>query len=1130
MTEQTTGWARMSLLALAKMAGDPEPPPPPPPEPRWVRSHEAPACMLCGKKFTMLLCPKHHCRSCGKAACGDCSTNSMFLNRWLHDVKPHALREGRSPEKLRVCDGCWQTAGVRADRWPAEGQNPGEGSVDGMDVRLGMEIRCTDGDGHPMYAGSEAAAAEWMNALHELGVSAITVRRFRPLVNAMLIFEYIAEVEVRASGWYQLTDATGDKYMIRCLLAGVHSVRYNSDNPAITRVTRCPVGLSSTPKFELGHAIDHITSLASSARPLQQQPAGAEKQQQQLGDEPAPEEAVSLEGYPTAGEYCRWGLSAKGARHIHELFDVPEGTTTAAVCHTFIKTRTTPTGWEHRPRPSSEGGRQRYVHEYLETVTGQVQSAAPPETCSLCELLSTEPATAALTGRPSAFLSHAWKYSFGNLVDAMEAFQAAQLEGKPEIFFWIDVCSIDQHKVGGWPQEWWITNFKEAIRLIGHTVMMLSPWDSPVPLTRAWCLWELHCTVSVGAEFSVCLGPDEQAALEVALLSNSGAWLDAFASIDVAKAEAGKDKDREMILRVVRATAGGTSALNALAMAEIRKWVRGVVTGMVAARRTENGSLDPAHLDDARLLARVLNKMAAVGEEADGRQLLAEVVDTYAEHSGAGHADTIQANMDLASVLVDTGKINEARQLYVDKLVPAVTAEYGSGHPFTLSVKHKLAMLLDDSPQTENLSEALRLYVEVVTGYTSHFGAQDTVTLGAKNNLANLLKNLDELHEAQRLLEEEVLPGFTAEYGGGHSKTLSVKINLANILTSLGDDSAARRFFEEAVAGFKEQYGDRHVLTVEAKLMLGTLLQKSAMLEARRLYEEVLAIQTPELSVGEIGFQFAHAKHNLATILMEEAGEEMQAQQLFKEVIAESESAKQPGPAKLRARPHPALERTMSCTMDRFNVSTSSKLNLALMFRATGDLPGARQLNEEVVAVQTEQLGSGHVDTLKTKQNLAMVLEDMGELSDARRLYYEAVAGLTEQLGDAHKTTLVAKENLSTLLGNAGEVHGAKGLLEEVVAGYTERYGAEHRSTLSRKKNLALLLAHPDSNPNATPAELAEARRLIEEVVVGRTKSLGAAHPKTRDMVKLLAAINAAAGTEAPNRGVHGFVNRWLSR
>ena len=52
--------------------------------------------------------------------------------------------------------------------------------------------------------------------------------------------------------------------------------------------------------------------------------------------------------------------------------------------------------------------------------------------------------------------------------------------------FRFDTFSIDEHATQTLLQEWWGTAFKDAIRIIGHTVMLLAPWDKPVPLTRAW--------------------------------------------------------------------------------------------------------------------------------------------------------------------------------------------------------------------------------------------------------------------------------------------------------------------------------------------------------------------------------------------------------------------------------------------------------------------------------------------------------------------------------------------------------------------------------------------------------------------------------------------------------------------
>ena len=85
---------------------------------------------------------------------------------------------------------------------------------------------------------------------------------------------------------------------------------------------------------------------------------------------------------------------------------------------------------------------------------------------------------------------------------------------------------------------------------MGHTVILLSPWDVPTPLTRAWCMWELYCTVEAGAVFSVCLGPAERAAFEAAVFSTHGfeQMMGAFAAIDLSAAQAGDPEDLAMIL------------------------------------------------------------------------------------------------------------------------------------------------------------------------------------------------------------------------------------------------------------------------------------------------------------------------------------------------------------------------------------------------------------------------------------------------------------------------------------------------------------------------------------------------------------------------------------------------------
>jgi hypothetical protein len=764
----------------------------------------------------------------------------MFLDRWLHDEKPHPLCEHRSVEKLRVCDGCWQTAGPEASQeHPAPAAKMSffklcdeyskiASTVIDVDVQLGAEIRCTAGDGTPLQNNS--AAAVWMFALHEVGVSAISLHRVTSLLSP---FKYRAELDVRVGGTHQLTDATGDTYTLRCLRAGKHSVSYNSGDPTIKRVTSHPLGLSSTGSFEVANAVGRITSLGGTVAALrhrtsQPQPSAAE-------DEWAPEnEPVSAELAADAEVYCQYGISLAGleALHASHTKQVNATTTTSDLCHTIIKPATVPAGWVDEVT-LIDPEKRWFGHSYRESATGQTQQHSPPGTMSYCELLLADTATAHHVGRPTVFLSHAWLYLFLNVLSALRAFVASLPAGSPEVFFWFDCCSIDEHATQALPQEFWSSTFKEAIRIMGHTVMMLSPWDNPQPLNRAWCLWELHCTISVGAQFSVCLGPDEQVALEAALLDKgSTALQDAFSSIDIAEAEAGDPNDQAMILKAVRATAGGTSRLNALAMAEMRKWVRGVVAIMVTACRDPvDGSLLPARLGDVVSLACALDAIEHdVADLSVARQLFEEVVARQTELLGARHFETLMNKKIMVQVLKEMGERRAALRLCeevvaglqenMDNLEHIVTLEQGEEQlPQMIAVleaKLLLARLSADKGEQRRLCDQLAKFAKQM------FGTGHAVTLGANASVADLLHEIGDLGAARRLYNE-VVAGKTELLGGGHVNTLAVKVNLATLLNDMGELAEARRLIEQAVVGFTEQLGPRHSRTQFAARILAKM-------------------------------------------------------------------------------------------------------------------------------------------------------------------------------------------------------------------------------------------------------------------------------------------------------------------
>jgi hypothetical protein len=206
----------------------------------------------------------------------------------------------------------------------------------------------------------------------------------------------------------------------------------------------------------------------------------------------------------------RLGITIEGIRAFIRSLPTPlDGKTTTEVCP-FVKTATLAT-----------------LRSYVEDLA----AAGSPH-----------------VGDATAFASHAWSYLFLDVVAAMEAWEAKRLArlgggggggGAPPspTFFWFDVFSNPQHGAIARPFEWWQTTFKENVRRIGHTLLILA-WEDPKPLKRAWCLVEIVATLEAGAGFEVIMAPREEELFVTALTEQFGTIVEKTCTVDVAKASA----------------------------------------------------------------------------------------------------------------------------------------------------------------------------------------------------------------------------------------------------------------------------------------------------------------------------------------------------------------------------------------------------------------------------------------------------------------------------------------------------------------------------------------------------------------------------------------------------------------
>ncbi|XRB21685.1 tetratricopeptide repeat [Pseudoscourfieldia marina] len=421
---------------------------------------------------------------------------------------------------------------------------------------------------------------------------------------------------------------------------------------------------------------------------------------------------------------------------------------------------------------------------------GIVKPATEHVRTSYVELLkSTEPAE---VKSATAFVSHAWKYIFVNVVDALSRLSE-------DTFVWFDVFTVNQHASSQVPPDWWFTTFKEAVASIGHTVLILMPWDDPIPLTRAWCIWEILSTIAGLAKLEICLPAVEQEAFADFLVEEGAdKVIVKMIGMDVQHAEAWKKEDRDAILDAVKKFRGGPSEVNKLIKDEMRRWV-------VESAKRALDTLDSEERATSELLMSVARLLRDQGKYADAEPLHREALDGRRRELGDAHPDTLQSINNLGLLLNDQGKYADAEPLYREAL-DGRRRELGDAHPDTLQSINNLAGLL---MQQEKYDDAEPLYREALDGRRHVLGDAHPRTLTSINNLAGLLLRQGKYDDAEPLFRE-ALDGRRRELGDAHPRTLASINNLAALLKQQGKYDDAEPLYREALDGSRRELGDAH--------------------------------------------------------------------------------------------------------------------------------------------------------------------------------------------------------------------------------------------------------------------------------------------------------------------------------
>ncbi|KAK3288827.1 hypothetical protein CYMTET_3707 [Cymbomonas tetramitiformis] len=528
--------------------------------------------------------------------------------------------------------------------------------------------------------------------------------------------------------------------------------------------------------------------------------------------------------------------------------------------------------------------------------------------CSYVELLRDK---GRRLGPATVFVSHAWRYLFSEFTETVLALEHTE-EQPEDIFLWIDVFCVNQHKTAERDFAWWSTTFREAVRDIGHTLVVLLPFSHPVPLARAWCLFEIFSTVDTSARLDLRIGTSEEKKF-ITELSEGRFDFDSWAAaVNLEDAEAWDPHDRMQIMDAVHASVGFVG-LNTCVMEAMRDWL--VVQGRQAlwamsepnrssselvvnlsrllhkqgknaeaeplcraaleARRANLGAEHPDTLRCHNLLAKLMSLQRSTEAEA----LYREVVECRRKILGADHMETLDSISGLAQVLSFSGRDSEAEPL-LREVLNGKRDQLGADSVHTLASGNNLANLLLKKGHFES---AEPLFREVLAGRRAKLGARHPETLASMNNLANLLKDQKVTHNEAESLFREALDGRRAKLGVRHSLTLATMANLANLLTAQGKLQEAELLYSEALQGRLGALGESHPQTLASMNDFARFLLKRGKLgEAERLYRKALegaGIRFGANHPSTLDAVVAHAK------VLQQCGELDQAELLFRKAL-----------------------------------------------------------------------------------------------------------------------------------------------------------------------------------------------------------------------------------------------------
>ncbi|KAJ3036976.1 Kinesin light chain 3 [Rhizophlyctis rosea] len=420
---------------------------------------------------------------------------------------------------------------------------------------------------------------------------------------------------------------------------------------------------------------------------------------------------------------------------------------------------------------------------------------------SICDHLDTK--SPADVGPANWFISHSWQCKFLDVVDAIQAYFHNQ--GIPDVTIWLDLFSLPQHGRGVIAAGWLQNTFLTAIPKIGNVLMVLTPWKSPITLSRAWCVFELYACASTKSKFDIALPPSEVTAFHQSFVDDPRTFYQTIASVKLETAGATIKADLDAIRQVIRDSVGFWT-LDRTVFSVLFSWMVSTLEGQLRELESAGDGLELA-----RFQMSLGELYVDQGYYHDADLLLTSAEQLRRRLLGPINPLTLMSLDSLISLYESQGEYDKAEPLYIDYL-HRIQNERGKLHPSTLERLYELAVLYHSQGMYD---KAEPLYIDHLLRAEITFGKDHQQTIVSMSALGRLYRDqkddvrakplcIDCVDRAKRVLGED------------HPDTLTCVQNLASICARQGDVARALELQLDCLDKRRRVFGDCHKTTVES--------------------------------------------------------------------------------------------------------------------------------------------------------------------------------------------------------------------------------------------------------------------------------------------------------------------------